>query len=476
MVERLEGAGEALRRVLVGEPAERPAAGADEQRGHPPGVGHGGALHQVRGDLLEMAVLAEPGERGGGAAVQARAAERVELAQHRLAHERVGELEPPAVRGGPQQSCAEQLVQRGLGGGGRHVRRVCERTRVELLPEHRGGGQQLAGLVAEPRQPHADRMADALGHLGGLREAAQHLLDEPRVAVRARVHAGGRRDVAEHRAREPRDVVLAQPAQADPVERAVALEVGERTRQGARARQLRVAVRAEHEERRRPVGAQQEAEEQQRAAVGPVEVVEQEERAALASQLGERRIDGVEQLMARAVVRVVAGLQHVGGAGLAERLGERLEGREGVLPAAAEEDRRARVERLAREPVGEPRLADAGLAADQHEAPASLPRDGGPGRAQPLELGRAADERRLVLAEQGRRRWHGGHGRRRAAHRVQQRARLARRRDRERRAQPLGEALARGERRRAVAGTGQSLDEAPVGLLARAGRARPARA
>ena len=62
-----------------------------------------------------------------------------------------------------------------------------------------------------------------------------------------------------------------------------------------------------------------------------------------------------------------AGMERVGGAGLAQRLGERLEGRERLLGAAAEQDGRAVGERGGRELVGEPGLADAGLAREQHE-------------------------------------------------------------------------------------------------------------
>ena len=71
--ERVERAGEALGRVLVGEPVERAAARADEHLGGAAGVG---GLEQVGGDLLEVAVLAERGERVGRAPVQPLAAQR----------------------------------------------------------------------------------------------------------------------------------------------------------------------------------------------------------------------------------------------------------------------------------------------------------------------------------------------------------------------------------------------------------------
>jgi hypothetical protein len=46
-------------------------------------------------DLLEVAVLAEPGQRVRGTPVQPLATQDVELVEHRLAHECVGELEAP---------------------------------------------------------------------------------------------------------------------------------------------------------------------------------------------------------------------------------------------------------------------------------------------------------------------------------------------------------------------------------------------
>ena len=66
--ECVERAVEAVGRVLVGEAVERAAARAEEHLGGAAGVR---GLEQVGGDLLEVAVLAEPGERVRGAPVQA---------------------------------------------------------------------------------------------------------------------------------------------------------------------------------------------------------------------------------------------------------------------------------------------------------------------------------------------------------------------------------------------------------------------
>ena len=208
------------------------------------------------------------------------------------------------------------------------------------------------------------------------------------------------------------DVVLSEPAQPDAVQRAVALEVGERAGERAAAAELGVAVGADDLQRAGAGRAQHEAREQQRAAVGPVEVVDdQQQRRAL----GERGVDGVEQAVARAGVVGRAGLERVGGAGLAQRLGERLERRERLLRAAAEQDGGAVGERGGGELVGESGLADARLAGQQHEPAVAVHLHAGPGRAQPLELGAAADELGRVGALQRSRRRDGAAGARRSS-------------------------------------------------------------
>ena len=473
--ERLERALEALGGVLVSEPLERAAAGADEQVGDLVRVGRRRGLEQLSGDLLQVAVLAQRPQRLRGAAVQPRPAQDVELVVDGLAHERVRELEAPAGRRAPQQARAQDFVERGLGCGGLERRGAGQRARVELEPEHRGGGQQLVGGLAQPRQPDADRVAHALRDLGAVDETAQHLLGEERVAVGARVHLRGesadrRRfalEAAAHAAlagqqlsREGGNVFFFETSQPHAVERAVALQLGERAGQRAVAAELGVAVGAEDEQWRRPPRAQKEAGEQQRPVVGPVEVVDHQQQSALGGEPGERRVDRVEQPVARAGPRVLPGLQALGGADLAQRLGVGLERRQGLLPAAAEQHRRAALQHLAREAIGEPRLADARLACDQDDAVAAVRGHARPGRPQPHELGAAADELRVVGGQRDRSR----RGRC-VLERLDQLAGLARRRDRELRAQPLGEALARAHRRRAVAGCGEPLDQPPVRLL-----------
>ncbi len=113
---------------------------------------------------------------------------------------------------GLQQARAQDLVERGLLDVGLEARGRLQRARVLLEAEDRGDGEQLVGGVAEPREPDADGVAHALGHLRrpGLGQPAQHLLDEEGVAAGAGVDAGGDLVVAEQRARERGDVVLAR--------------------------------------------------------------------------------------------------------------------------------------------------------------------------------------------------------------------------------------------------------------------------
>ena len=118
-------------------------------------------------------------------------------------------------------------------------------------------------------------------------------------------------------------------------------------------------------------------------------------------------VDRVEQAVARA--RVVGGAAalpsrgRLGAAGLraraprragvAQGLGERLEGGERLLRAAAEQDGGAVASAAAANSWREPGLADAGLAGEQHEPPVAVRSHAGPRRPQALELGAAADER-----------------------------------------------------------------------------------
>ena len=272
------------------------------------------------------------------------------------------------------------------------------------------------------------------------------------------MHLRGGRVVAEQRPRERRDVVLGEAAQPDPQQDAVALELGERAGQRAVAAELGVAVGPEHEQRRPAVRAQQEARQQQRAAVGPVQVVDDQQQAALA---GERRVDGVEQAVAGAG-RVLAGPRTSAAPAGRSASANGSNAASGSSEQRPAQHARARLEDLAREAMGQARLADAGLPGDQHD-----PRGRGRWTSAQAARRRSSSVARPTNAVSCSRRSTAGGGDRsgRAPQRVEQRAGLARRRDRERRAQPLGEALAGDQRRRPVARLRQPLDQAPVGVL-----------
>ena len=130
--------------------------------------------------------------------------------QHRLAHERVGELEAPRRCGGLQEPRAQDLVERGLLDVGLEAGGGLQRVGVLLEAEDGRDGEQLVGGVAEPREPGADGVANALRHLGrpGVGQPAQHLLDEERIAAGAGVDASGDVIGAEQRSGELGDIVL----------------------------------------------------------------------------------------------------------------------------------------------------------------------------------------------------------------------------------------------------------------------------
>ncbi len=108
-------------------------------------------------------------------------------------------------------------------------------------------------------------------------------------------------------------------------------------------------------------------------------------------------------------------------------------------------------------------FADSRLARDQHDPAVPVHLHATPGGTKPLELGTAPDELRLVPAgEDGRRR---DVRRFSAAEIVDQRARFARGRNPELRAQPLGELPSGGQRRGAIAARRQPLDQPAIGRL-----------
>ena len=318
-----------------------------------------------------------------------------------------------------QQPRLEQLVEQRLDLGGRAAGDARQQLGVDHQPEHGGDRQQLVGLRAQPRQPRADRVPDALRHRGVVvGQPAQDLLDEERVAAGARVHGAGHAGGglgAEPGGRELADLAGREPAQADPLGAAVAPQVRQRGGERRAAPDLRVAVGAEDEERRRPAAAQDEREQEQRRPVGPVQVVEDQHQRPPLGDAGQHVVDRREQPVpgARIVVRAAARAaeQAIELARARERarrrrpdvpqhVRERLERGERVLGAAA--GQHDRVAGFAREPQREPRLADAGLAGQEQQPPGAAIANEAPRLAQPRQLAGAADEQLLALEHGGR--------------------------------------------------------------------------
>ena len=220
-----------------------------------------------------------------------------------------------------------------------------------------------------------------------------------------------------------RHLALAQPAEREAAGDRLARDLGERLRQRSSRDRVDVAVGAEQQHVRRAELAGEEPQQQQRRRVGRVQVVEHEhERPALARRSGgtrrSRRRGGSAPpsdssaggsgrsgkrsrssgtIWARSAApapscaRSAVGLAvaHVG----AQRLHPRpVGGRAARLPAAADEHARAARASLRAQLLGEPALADAGLAGEQEQAAAAGERVVEAGE-QLGELALAADER-----------------------------------------------------------------------------------
>jgi hypothetical protein len=187
------------RRLLVGEHRRGAIAGAHEvvdrlrhvaeRRGHREVVGD---RRKVRIEVAPVALLEPPADR----AVQLEPLRGEEIVVQRLAHELVGEAEPPG---------RDRVLQQHAGGDrlGDQVEqprraqpaRQLEDPQVELAADDGGDAQHRARLRREAADAAADQRPDLLGHarqgLGGVRrpawgvgrEQARDLLEEERVAA-----------------------------------------------------------------------------------------------------------------------------------------------------------------------------------------------------------------------------------------------------------------------------------------------------
>ena len=333
----------------------------------------------------------------GDRAVQRPPAQPRHRVVDRVADERVPER-GGAVRGLHQQPAGQQLADGGLAREARDEREIHPRA---------GDRRRLRGGtcgVVERCEPHQHRVAHGRGQrhvllqrerqaVGGLCQAAGllqrrgQLLDEERVAAGAVVQRA-RQPRVRGGARELRDALaglrLVERVQCDLVECAVAPEVVPQPTQRVRAVQLVGAV-GRHDQQRELAQRQRErAEQLDRGLVGPLQVVEQQRRGPLGH---ERREPAADRLHERRAVAASARLAELGeqhgevaaqrpavvqaardGAQvLAERSDDRAVGRTGGRGRAADEPRRT----VAQRRVGEPGLADPGLAGHEQQAAAA---------------------------------------------------------------------------------------------------------
>ena len=194
------------------------------------------------------------------------------------------------------------------------------------------------------------------------------------------------------------DLLLAEPAKREPP--ADAGQAGEERGKLAHAR-LFVAVRAQHRNRSARDRLAEEAKQEQRSLVRGVEVLEHDQHRPLVGAVEQEARHRVEQREADALrIRLLRGRPCRGRgdlvevpAGGAHHLDPRpVSRRAALLPATAREHRPLVCRRLVGHLREQPRLADAGIARDDHHAAA-------PGRGlverllQFLELAPTADER-----------------------------------------------------------------------------------
>ncbi len=228
--------------------------------------------------------------------MQAHAPARALALVERLAHERVGVGEAVELAGLADQARRGRLLERGQDVV--VLEQGLEQSQVELAADDARHAQDLVGVVGELLQPARDHLLDALGHrdpaqraLLELRQAAQRLLDEERVALGLLGQAPHelRGDVV---ARDQRARLLRrQPAQIDALEERLPAQPAEQLA-------LDAARGAEHEQAHRRRVLEQVAEQQQRRCVGPVQVVEQQHDRALAGREREHPRHALEQPVA----------------------------------------------------------------------------------------------------------------------------------------------------------------------------------
>ena len=313
-----------------------------------------------------------------------------------------------------EQRRAERLVERGQEFFLGQHHDPFEQRRVDVPADHGRDAQQLGRRRFEPAEPERDHLLDALGQsepleLGraraahvdaGLDQVADDLLDEERVSLGLlvqRVCERARRGLTRSSAHELGRLGLAQSPDVELGGEPVAAKLAERVRERV-APPLGRAVCGEDQQPSRVRRPRQVAQQQQRRPVGPLDVVEHEQHRRRAGQLGQEPDDRLEQAVALGLRLVLRRRRKIGraapqlrdqprelGAVLArvrpqvgqrrvqgpvpQRLEERLVGDHGLARRAAREHDRARVVDPPGQLGGQRRLADSGIAGEQHDPP-----------------------------------------------------------------------------------------------------------
>ena len=397
---------------------------------------------EVVGEIGERAARARAArlERLADAEVQLGAPRPREAVVERAPHELVAEP-PRALAAGDlvDHAAGVGLVERAQQLGVGETGGAPDDVELDLGPRGRGELEQVDRGRREPGEPPAHDLADALGTAQLARRAmhvdpavrqldrarldqrAPELAEQERVALGERVQRLRERDrrIAPRRAPdELRHLRVRQAGQPEPDD-VVAAQVGEGLGERGRDVRLRVPERREQQDRG-AAGPGQMAQQQQRRPVRPVQVLEHEQRrAAPRGAVEQTGHGGVEPVALGVRIGVRRGREPAGPrgevgqeprelpAGRAQRGGQlRTEGADELVErlderpvrrvqhgiAGAVEHERPVRRRAGGELAYEPALAGAGLAAEQDDA-AGLALRSRQQRAQPLQLGGAADER-----------------------------------------------------------------------------------
>ena len=346
---------------------------------------------------------------------------RQQPGQHRLVGERVPE--PETVPLGHDELQADAVAQRRDHGRVGQAGDRAEQRPVETAAQHGGRADDLPGLRAHAVQPPPDRVGERGGHPGSAQvggvpaavplgqrplrhQSGQDLLDQERDAL------GPPGDEFVHRGRQ----VAGVQAGASHVGHRRRAKAAQRQHGGGSARRERAGQRGgfaallisglpEGDEAQHPFGGQvvgEVLEQRQRLPVGPVQVLQGEHAARLRGQGAQqpqyRLAEEDRRLLPRHRLRwpplgnqpsqyraeraeFLAGRQAARSPGRGQRLGERPERRgraSGHGPPG--QDGQAVLARRARDLPDQPRLADPGLAGQEHRAAAARSgrRQGGP--------------------------------------------------------------------------------------------------